>query len=222
MFVCMRNVQQKFEEGFHFLEVPQIMKRRECKIGVAQPAIAVVPVATSARLLRKARRQRCQYGASVFEAVQLQGQCGTDDLLLMQQRHRAVFDPDAPIAYRLFEKVVCDFDEGIFDAEAPRQPEIEFLSQCDRNFIAEISQRHVGQQAERLTADVVAKMVTAPHRLHRNFFPARDWPAAHADGWNALQWFDQTKECRRTIDASILLEPRAEVGNQKRVAVWQG
>src|SRR5205085_8376412 len=29
----------------------------------------------------------------------------------------------------------------------------------------------------------------------------------------------QTKECRRTIDASVLLEARAEVGNLKRVAV---
>src|SRR6185295_13429974 len=148
MFVRMRNVQQKLEEGLHFLEVPQIMKRRECKIGVAQPAIAVVPVATSARLLRKARRQGCQNGAGVFKAVELQRQSGADDLLLMQQRHRTVFDPDAPVAYRLFEKVVCDLDEVVLDAEAPCETEIEFLGQGNRSLFAEVGQRHVGQQAE--------------------------------------------------------------------------
>ena len=217
----MCNVQQKFEKGFHFFEVAQVMKRRECEIGVAQPAVAIVPVSPPAWLFGEARRQGCEDGARVFETVELQGQSGADDLLLMQQRHRAVFDPDAPVAYRLFKKVVCDFDEVVFNAESPREAKIELLSQRDRSFIAEIGQRHVGQQAERLAADVVAKMVTAPHRLHRSFFPARDWPAAHADGRNALQRFDQTKECRRTIDASILLEARAEVGNLKRVIVRQ-
>src|SRR6185295_16552427 len=116
------------------------MKRRECKIGVAQPAIAVVPVATSTRLLRKARRQGCQYGAGVFEAVELQGQSGADNLLLMQQRHRAVFDPDAPVAYCLFEKVVGDFDEVVLDAETPCQTEIKFLGQGDRSLFGEVRQ----------------------------------------------------------------------------------
>src|SRR5688572_21890766 len=165
MFVRMRNIQQKLEEGFHFLEVAQVMKRRECEIGVAQPAIAVVPVATSARLLRKARRQGCQYGAGVYEAVELQGQSGADDLLLMQQRHRAVFDPDAPVAYGLFEKVVGDFDEVVLNAEPPREAKIELLSQRDRNFIAEIRQRHVCQQAKRFAADVVAQVVTASYGM---------------------------------------------------------
>ena len=79
MFVRMCNVQQKFEEGLHFLEVAQIMKRCERKIGVTQPAIAVIPVATSTRVFRKARRQGCEDGARVFETVELQGQSGADD-----------------------------------------------------------------------------------------------------------------------------------------------
>src|SRR5262245_39080287 len=217
MFVRMGNVQQKFEEGLHFLEVAQVMKRREDEIRVAQPAIAVIPVATSARLFRKARRQGCQYSAGVFEAVEFQGQSGADDLLLMQQRHRAVFDPDAPVAYCLFEKVVCDFDEVVFNAESPCEAKIELLRQRNRNFFAEIGQRHVGQQAERLSADVVAQMVTASYRMDGSLLPSRNWTAAHADGRNAPQRFDQTKECRRTIDASILIESWTEVGNLKRV-----
>src|SRR5688500_2186137 len=100
------------------------MKRRQCKIGVAQPAIPVVPVARTSRLFRKACCQGSQYGSGVFETVELQGQSGADDLLLVQQRHRTVFGPDAPVAYCLFEKVVGDFHEVVLDAEAPRQTEI--------------------------------------------------------------------------------------------------
>src|SRR5262245_16227341 len=114
------------------------MKCRQRKIGIAQPAIAVVPVASSAQLLRKARREGCQYGAGVLIAVELQGQSRADNFLLMQQRDRAVFDPDAPVAYRLFEKVVRDLHQIVFNTESPRESEIEFLRQRDGSFLAEV------------------------------------------------------------------------------------
>src|SRR4029077_14919635 len=62
-------------------------------------------------------------------------------------------------------------------------------------------------------------MITATYGMDGSLFPARDRPAAHPDGRNALQRVDQTKERRRTIDAPILLEPWTEIGNLKRVAV---
>ncbi len=147
MFVRVRNVQEKFEKGLHFFEVPQVMKRRQRKIGVARPAVPLVTFATSTRLLGESCRQCRQNGACVFEAVELQVQSGADDLLLMQQRYRAVFDPGSPVAYGLFEEVVRDFDEVVLDTEAPGQTEIEFLRQGNRSLFAEIGQRHVGQQA---------------------------------------------------------------------------
>ena len=58
----MCNIQEEFKESLHFFKVAKIMKRRECKIGIAQPTVSIIPVATSARLLGKTGRQGRQDG----------------------------------------------------------------------------------------------------------------------------------------------------------------
>lgn len=46
-------------------------------------------------------------------------------LLLMEERNGTMLDPQPPIADCLFEKVVRDFDEVFFDADAERSPSSE-------------------------------------------------------------------------------------------------
>jgi len=48
----------------------------------------------------------------------------SDHLLLMEEGNGTMLDPQPPIADCLFEKVVRDFDEVVFDADAPGQAEI--------------------------------------------------------------------------------------------------
>ena len=122
MFMGKGEVQQEVQDAFHLFEMTQVVERRQRKIGVSQPAITIIPVAWSTHLLRQAGRHCRQNRSRVLETVKLQGQRGPDDLLLVQQRHRAVLDPCPPVPCGLLKKVVRHLDEVVFYAKSPCRP----------------------------------------------------------------------------------------------------
>src|SRR5690349_397137 len=66
ILVNMHDIDQKFEETFHFFKVPQIIKGAQRKEGVSQPAEAIVPVAFATKGLGHAGGGRSEDGAGVF------------------------------------------------------------------------------------------------------------------------------------------------------------
>jgi len=130
-----------------------------------------------------------------------------------------MLDPQPPIAGRLFQKVMRNFHEVVLDAEAPGQAEIKIPRQGHRCFFAQIGQRHIGEQAQRLAANVVSQMIAATNERRDRLVPSGDRTAAHHNGWCALQRLDETKQGGRTIHAAVLLESGTEVRDLKRVTV---
>src|SRR5262249_45472189 len=118
-------------------------------------------------------------------------------------------------------KVVGDFNQVILDAEPPSQAEVKFLRQRNWNLFAEIGQRHVREQAEQLSANLIPYMIASPHGLRRSLIPARNRAAADADSRSALQRLDQSEQGSRPIDPTVLLEPRTEVGDLEGIAIRQ-
>ena len=79
-------------------------------MGIAQPAVAIVPVSRTAWFLGQAGGGRGENRSSVLITVEFQCEGRADDLLLIDDRDRALFDPGSPVLGRLIEKFVADFD----------------------------------------------------------------------------------------------------------------
>lgn len=130
-----------------------------------------------------------------------------------------MLDPQPPVAGRLFQKVMRDFHEVVFDAEAPSQAEIKIARQGHRCFFAQIGQGHIGEQAQRLATNVVSQMIAATDERRDGLVPSGDGTAAHHNGRCALQRLDEPEQGGRTIHAAVLLESGTEVRDLKRVTV---
>ena len=81
---------------------PEPVQRIDDEVRVAQPAIAVVPVALRAVRFRQRSRERGDDSAGVVERVEFESDRCTYDLLLPLQGDREVSDPASPIALRFF------------------------------------------------------------------------------------------------------------------------
>ena len=130
-----------------------------------------------------------------------------------------MLDPQPPIAGRLFQKVMRDFHEVVFDAEAPGEAEIKIPRQGNRCFFAQIGQGHIGEQAQRLPTNVVSQMIAATDQRRDGLVPSGDGTTTHHNGRRALQRLDEPEQGGRTIHAAVLLESGTEIRNLKRVTV---
>ena len=193
MFVRVGDVEQKFQEAFHFFEMPQIVEGSQRKVGIPQPTIPIVPIAGAGRLFRKTCRQRCQDGSGIFIAMEFQGQGRSNDFFLVQHGNRTVFNPHPPITGRLIEKLMAHLGEIIFDAQAPRQRKVRLLRQREGPFLIELGQGHVREQPKEFTTDFIADVAIAPHPSGRILGPARDRTAAHSNRRRAGHRFDDSK-----------------------------
>ena len=101
------HVDQVVDELLALLEVPQQPEGRQGVVGVAQPAVAVVPRPAASGRLGDRGRHRRDDGPRVLEAVELQRQGRADHLLLEERRDVAVLDPALPVARRLVEEALA-------------------------------------------------------------------------------------------------------------------
>ena len=143
-------------------------------MGIAQPAIAIVPVSRTAWFFGQAGGERREDRPGVFITVEFQCQGRTDDFLLIDDRDRALFHPGSPVLGRLIEKFVTDFDEIIFNPDSPRQCEVHLRRQDDRCFLAEVRQRHVGEQPQVVSSHFIPKVAAAADRTDRRLVPTGD------------------------------------------------
>ncbi len=56
MFMRIGDVEQELEKPFHLFEVSEVVEGGQGKIGVAQPAVPIVPIPWAARFFREAGR----------------------------------------------------------------------------------------------------------------------------------------------------------------------
>ena len=99
-----RDVVDEVQVGFHRARRAEAVQRLDHEVAVAQPAIAIVPVARRIRRLRNRRGQRGQHRAGVLVGAELQRDRGADHRVLPVERNGQRAHPVLPVAAGLGEE----------------------------------------------------------------------------------------------------------------------
>ena len=143
------DVEQVLDEVLALLEVAEQAEGAERVVGVAQPAVAVVPGPPAPRRLGDRRGHRRDDRAGVLEAVELERERRADDLALVERRDVAVLHPALPVAHRLAQEAVAQRRRA-----APRSGAPQVSTRCRRSVsangcAAQVGERDVGRQPQR-------------------------------------------------------------------------
>ena len=189
----------------------QPVQRPHRVIGVANPAVAVVPVAPALLELRHRGRHGGDNGAGFFIGAQLQRDRRADHRLLIVERQIEFAHPVLPIGDRSIQRAlnaVADIlvvalvrtkEEGV----RPLQPEHALLQHM----------RHgtIGRQAEGDVGAHIADMVGSGGVRRRARPPVCRGPQPHTDAWCARQRPHDARKGQRPIGARVFRVTRGEV-----------
>ena len=140
----------------------QAVERAHDEVGVAQPAVAVVPVARRARRLGDRGGHRGDDRAGLLERAQLQRDRGADHRVLPLERHRQGARPLPPVVARQLEQVAAALAApGRAAARPGPSSSVDRVVQDERRLIEHVGDRRVGRQPQHLVGGDVADVVAA-------------------------------------------------------------
>jgi hypothetical protein len=90
--------------AFHGMRRAEAVERLDDEVAVAQPAVAVIPVAAAARALGHRGGERGEHGAGVLVGAQLERDRRADHRLLPFERDRESPHPVVPVIARFVEE----------------------------------------------------------------------------------------------------------------------
>ena len=191
-------------------------------IGVAKPAVAVVPVAAGLRMLGDGGGQRRDDGAGLLVGAQLERDGRTDHRLLPFQRHRQGAHPGAPVVGGLGQHPRGGGAHIGVEAFVRPQEEGDRLLQPEEPLLGDVADRAVGGQAHGHRAAHIADVVGAGGPAGGALAPVHRRPQADADARRAGDGPDQPDEGRGPVDPAELQVARAEVDDLQHVAALGG
>ena len=176
---------------FHGANLGQAVERAHHKKSIAQPAIAVVPVALAARCLGNAGGHGGNDGAGVFKERELERDGRADHGFLPLQRNVQALTPFAPVSQRLLLEIARCVGNALGQGLVRTQQKMMLARQQKRLARQQVSQGCVGGQAQRHLGPDKAHMVAAPRderchappvkvRVHRDAYTRRTLDRAHA------------------------------------------
>ena len=125
----------------------EAIERLDHEVAVAQPAIAVVPVARAVRRLGDGGRQRGQHRAGVLVGAQLQRDRRADHGVLPVRRHRERAHPFLPVAECRAEELAHQRGGRFLQRLVRPDDEMQRPLQHDRPVLEQRRQRRVGGDA---------------------------------------------------------------------------
>ena len=202
---------------FHRLRRAEAIERLDDEEGIAQPAVAIVPVALRAGRLGDRRRMGGDDGAGLLEVAELQGDGRADDLRLAFQRDRQGAHPVEPILAGALEELARVGRHGRFERLVRPQDQRDRLDQRERRLVRDVGKRRVRRQPQRVRAACIADVVGAqrPGRAGLSVVEGRANP--DPDARQARRRLDAAEDLRRVEDALEALEARREVGDAHRI-----
>ncbi len=212
------DVVQPAQVVLHGADFGQAVERAHDEEGVAQPAVAVVPVALRVRRLGDARRHRRDDGAGLLELAHLQRDGGTDDGLLPFERQGQAARPATPVERRLLFEAARGF------LDAGRERLVRAKHQADRAVqrhpggVEHVGQRRVGVQAQGARRQDEAQMVAAARDLRRRGAPLAARPDDKAQARMADQRAHAPDELGGAERPVVMEEARAEVDDLDTLA----
>ena len=209
--VLLGEVAEVLEEVLHLLRVAETLERVEREVRVAQPAEAVVPGTPRAGMLGDARRRRGEERTRVLVLMELERECGADDLVLVVARHAGALHPPPPVVERSLEKALCGLLEPSLQRLAPGDDEVAVALEEERPFVFHVREWEIRRQADRRGKPCELDVIRSP--------PAADLlqpvlvrrPAAHPRARLTRERTEDADEHRGLEEAVVEVEARREV-----------
>ena len=195
------------------------VERLDGVIAVADPAVAIIPVALAVRGFGDRGGQRGDDGAGFLVLAQLQRDRGADHLVLPFERKREISAPLTPVIGGLLEKfagdTTCTFGQRLVGAEDDAARPIE----QEIGFFENVRYRQVGGAAHRAARGQVTDMVRPPCRLDAAGAPVTRGTQPDADARTARDRPHGADEHIRSERTAELFEAGREIRDFDRIAV---
>src|SRR6185503_11471354 len=133
----------------------EAIERVDDEVAVAQPAVAVVPVAARAGGLGNRRRDRGDDRAGVVAGVLLQRDRRADHLVLPFERDGEAAHPVAPGVGGLVDEAARELARRLGDRRVLAEDQRDVVLQQERLLLGDRRERRVGGEAQRLLAERV-------------------------------------------------------------------
>ena len=183
------------------------------EIGVAQPAVAVIPGPARARRLGDRGRHRGDHRARVFERIELQRDGRADDGLLPFEGDAEVAHPFAPVADRLFDEAPPHVRDRALHRLVRAEQQRDRVFEEERGLLADRRDGGVGGEPQHEVGADVADVVAAAGGGHRLGAAVVGGAQPHAHARVAGDAPDLPHQGHGAEHAPVLTEPRGAVGD---------
>ena len=181
------NVEEPAHIVFHGADFRQAVERADDKKSIAQPAVAVVPVAPAARCLRDAGGHGRHDGAGVLVERELERDGRAYDGLLPLQRDVQALAPAPPKAQGFLLKQAGGVSNALVQRFVGAQQKVVLASQQKGLARQQVRDGRVGVEAQRQIGPHIAHMVAAAGDDGGSAAPVVAQVHRHADARRALE-----------------------------------
>ncbi|MNI37516.1 hypothetical protein D3C73_916090 [compost metagenome] len=213
------QIAQVAEVAFQDVHRAQPVQRPHRIVGVADPAVAIVPVAPAFGEFRHGGGHRGDDGAGLLIDAQLQGDGGADHRFLPVQRQVEGPGPVLPVRNGQVQGGVDARQDRLIITFIRSQEEGHLLLQTESPLVQHMADRAVGGQPQGHIAAQIADVVGARGMLSAARAPVGRRAQAYGDARRSDQRTHHAREGHRAVDARMLQVARAEVDDLHRGAV---
>ena len=203
--------------GFHGLGGAEPVQRVDDEIGVAQPAVAVVPVSRRRRRFRNRGRVGGDDRAGLHETAHFERDRRAHHRRLPFERHREIAHPGEPMLVGPVEKFPACRVDGAEERIVLAEDQVHRAGEREGDLVDDIRQRRVRRQTQDLRAADIANVVGADDDVLRRTPVVVRRPHADDDARQAGERLDAADDLRRPVLALEPLEARREIGNARLV-----
>lgn len=201
------------EVALHFLKVTDVIERGYNIIGIAHPAVAVIPVAAGVHILRQAGGAGGDDGAGILILVNFQGEGGADDIRLEVVGDGGLFNPAAPVEGRFPDEALGRAFQRRFQRVAVGKEQVAGIVQDEQLFVYNIIDCDIGSEADAFFAAYEFDMAAAAEGGQFPGAVIANGPALHFNTGRAFDGFHLADQHEGLEEAFVLDEAGRHVGN---------
>mmetsp|Transcript_20253 Transcript_20253/g.51375 ORF Transcript_20253/g.51375 Transcript_20253/m.51375 type:complete len:596 (+) Transcript_20253:287-2074(+) len=186
-------------------------------VGVAQPAVAVVPVATAVGVLGDRGGERCHDGARVLQRAQLERDGGTDHLLLELGRDGQVARVVDPVGGGCAVETLVESTRMFTQTLVRSHHKVDrFVVQNERSLAQNVGHRRIGGDTKNVVIKNVANVVASVSAGRDVFTVLEGGPDQDANARSSVHQSDTTQHGERMKHTIVIAKARTEILDLER------